>query len=404
MSLYNLSISSSESQSSYSSEASSLLGGYSNAYSPLSTSSNFLPLTNINMSNNHETSEKIAWWSDTLATDRSSLENACRLSYCSDGLLPKYLGGDVHQSFDGLCDMGSAEKEIWASSSIVSSTTLPEAVTFKVPSVSMASSSSESIQRHMSAQSESSSATSTDEGLSEFSGESLRSESLYNVAPPPREVHPPPRPLLPAALKAPREAARPRRLLPDSIPVAQRALPMPPSNDFSQSKTSRPGLPKVDELPDLSQRKRTMLKLTSTVSKRIAPTPSQPSAKEMASHHRDSNDDFLVKCRLAGMTYKEIRKQGKFTEAESTLRGRFRVLTKHKSARVRKPEWQENDVSLVLLNLSITNTGTDPSSEKGSSQADQSFRFIKRQDSMEASCGLYCESWGIISFRECHLS
>jgi hypothetical protein len=46
------------------------------------------------------------------------------------------------------------------------------------------------------------------------------------------------------------------------------------------------------------------------------------------------------------MTYKEIRRKGGFIEAESTLRGRFRTLTKHRDARVRKPEWTENDVSL----------------------------------------------------------
>lgn len=56
-------------------------------------------------------------------------------------------------------------------------------------------------------------------------------------------------------------------------------------------------------------------------------------------------DDFLIKSKLAGMTYKEIRRKGGFTEAESTLRGRFRTLTKHKEARVRKPEWADIDVS-----------------------------------------------------------
>jgi hypothetical protein len=62
-------------------------------------------------------------------------------------------------------------------------------------------------------------------------------------------------------------------------------------------------------------------------------------------HFRDVEDDFLVRSRLAGMSYKEIRRQGNFPEAESTLRGRFRTLTKHKAARVRRPEWTDNDVS-----------------------------------------------------------
>ena len=58
-------------------------------------------------------------------------------------------------------------------------------------------------------------------------------------------------------------------------------------------------------------------------------------------------DDFLVRSKEAGMTYREIRKQGNFKEAESTLRGRYRTLTKSKEARVRKPEWQDKDVSSI---------------------------------------------------------
>lgn len=60
---------------------------------------------------------------------------------------------------------------------------------------------------------------------------------------------------------------------------------------------------------------------------------------------RSAKDEFLVRSKLSGMTYREIRRKGNFTEAESTLRGRFRTLTKDKEARKRKPEWQENDVS-----------------------------------------------------------
>ena len=56
-------------------------------------------------------------------------------------------------------------------------------------------------------------------------------------------------------------------------------------------------------------------------------------------------DEYLVRSKLAGMSYKEIRTTGNFTEAESTLRGRFRTLTKRKEQRVRKPQWLEKDVS-----------------------------------------------------------
>lgn len=59
---------------------------------------------------------------------------------------------------------------------------------------------------------------------------------------------------------------------------------------------------------------------------------------------QDEKNMFLVRSKLAGMSYKEIRDRGNFKEAESTLRGRFRTLTKDKERRVRKPEWEERDV------------------------------------------------------------
>ena len=60
---------------------------------------------------------------------------------------------------------------------------------------------------------------------------------------------------------------------------------------------------------------------------------------------RRASDEFLVRSKLAGKSYKDIRVEGRFTEAESTLRGRFRTLTKRKEQRVRKPQWHEKDVS-----------------------------------------------------------
>lgn len=60
---------------------------------------------------------------------------------------------------------------------------------------------------------------------------------------------------------------------------------------------------------------------------------------------QDSKDEFLVHSKRAGMSYKQIKEIGQFSEAESTLRGRFRTLTKHKEHRVRKPEWYDADVS-----------------------------------------------------------
>ncbi|EME49572.1 hypothetical protein DOTSEDRAFT_20009 [Dothistroma septosporum NZE10] len=63
--------------------------------------------------------------------------------------------------------------------------------------------------------------------------------------------------------------------------------------------------------------------------------------------HRRSRDRYLLKMREKGWSYKEIKHRGNFSEAESTLRGRVRVLTKDKSQRVRKPEWTEKDLGLL---------------------------------------------------------
>ena len=77
---------------------------------------------------------------------------------------------------------------------------------------------------------------------------------------------------------------------------------------------------------------------------------SQSQCKESCSSYRRSSsqrracDEFLVRSKLAGLSYRDIRVQGHFTEAESTLRGRFRTLTKRKEQRVRKPQWHEKDV------------------------------------------------------------
>ncbi|EME89058.1 uncharacterized protein MYCFIDRAFT_89639 [Pseudocercospora fijiensis CIRAD86] len=62
---------------------------------------------------------------------------------------------------------------------------------------------------------------------------------------------------------------------------------------------------------------------------------------------RRDRDKYLLKMRERGLSYKEIKRRGKFKEAESTLRGRIRVLTKDKSERVRRPDWTENDLQLL---------------------------------------------------------
>lgn len=55
-------------------------------------------------------------------------------------------------------------------------------------------------------------------------------------------------------------------------------------------------------------------------------------------------DKMLIDMRNKGHSYKDIKRAGHFKEAESTLRGRLRTLTKEKSERVRKPKWNGRDV------------------------------------------------------------
>ena len=63
-------------------------------------------------------------------------------------------------------------------------------------------------------------------------------------------------------------------------------------------------------------------------------------------NHDASKDALLVRLRQEGKSYKEIRDTGCFDGLqESTLRGRYRTLTKNKEQRVRKPTWDQPAVS-----------------------------------------------------------
>lgn len=70
-----------------------------------------------------------------------------------------------------------------------------------------------------------------------------------------------------------------------------------------------------------------------------------PNILKATLHYTDSRNAFLIDCKRRGLSYKEIKRMGGFKEAESTLRGRFRTLTKSKEQRVRKPKWLQRDVS-----------------------------------------------------------
>ena len=75
------------------------------------------------------------------------------------------------------------------------------------------------------------------------------------------------------------------------------------------------------------------------------------SERERETVLRERRDQYLLDRREEGYTYKDIKVMGNFSEAESTLRGRVRVLTKDRSERVRRPVWTESDVSALLCQL-----------------------------------------------------
>lgn len=75
--------------------------------------------------------------------------------------------------------------------------------------------------------------------------------------------------------------------------------------------------------------------------------PSQPveqAVRYVPEVTRNNRDEYLQEARRRGLSYKEIKRRGGFTEAESTLRGRIRILSKPKEMRVRKPQWNRSDV------------------------------------------------------------
>ncbi|PKY06964.1 hypothetical protein P168DRAFT_287485 [Aspergillus campestris IBT 28561] len=81
-------------------------------------------------------------------------------------------------------------------------------------------------------------------------------------------------------------------------------------------------------------------------------SPEQPTTKTIPCQI-DTRNALLIEYKRRGLSYKDIKRIGGFREAESTLRGRFRTLTKAKDQRVRKPMWSEKDVCPPSLPLYI---------------------------------------------------
>ncbi|KAJ5622414.1 hypothetical protein N7528_005646 [Penicillium herquei] len=99
----------------------------------------------------------------------------------------------------------------------------------------------------------------------------------------------------------------------------------------------------------------------------ISPSYSQPqftapSPIKTTLQSDDARNSLLVEWKRSGLSYKDIKRIGNFKEAESTLRGRFRTLTKAKERRVRKPKWQEKDIELLREAVKIHTEKTTPDS------------------------------------------
>lgn len=87
---------------------------------------------------------------------------------------------------------------------------------------------------------------------------------------------------------------------------------------------------------------------SSTMRLEHAQTQHENPAIKASLHYSDARNALLIQWKRAGLSYKDIKRMGGFKEAESTLRGRFRTLTKAKEQRVRKPKWLKRDVSIPL--------------------------------------------------------
>ncbi|KUJ21167.1 uncharacterized protein LY89DRAFT_665617 [Mollisia scopiformis] len=333
------------------------------------------------MNNTQQTDARAEWWPGSTRSTKDPNVTAYDLAMTFDSL-----GGPYHQigrpsqldSAPPYHQIGQRPPQLFSAWSMTASsahkwisstdptTISPKALTLNTSCGSLASSGSS--QASMLALSEASTTASVVDGMGDLSSP----ENLVVVEPQP-------------------QLRRPRQILPDSGPSSERIVPVLRSQDIpsgrNASRKTRKRSVKAVETESHARRSSSPSHLSPTADSHVEkskddhsrrkkfetkltdpPTPSdsvleQPTATLQAAHHREAKDDFLIKSKLAGMSYKEIRKQGKFTEAESTLRGRYRTLTKHKTARVRKPEWNDNDLRLLKRAVRKLSYG-DPSKSK----------------------------------------
>ncbi|KAG6047786.1 hypothetical protein E4U39_000148 [Claviceps sp. Clav50 group G5] len=78
--------------------------------------------------------------------------------------------------------------------------------------------------------------------------------------------------------------------------------------------------------------------------------PTSPSPEEtplVMTDRKTYQDELLKKGRRQGIAYRDLRVKHRFDVSESTLRGRYRNLTKSRSERPRDPQWTEQDSELL---------------------------------------------------------
>ncbi|TVY78156.1 hypothetical protein LSUE1_G005731 [Lachnellula suecica] len=289
---------------------------------------------------------KMKWWSEV--SRNSSAQSGHGLSATNDRLA-NYQPEQQDFEYGNIWNNELPSTKTWATQAAVAESTIsPKLLTLDVPSAPL--SSSGSIQETIISYSDSSSNHSVAEDA-DLSGP----DQLIVIEQP--VLIPPPRQMPPESMPSPRRAA-------SSILSNKTPSPKAPKKRLLKSKSAgnsrrRRGISKDSEAeyhpkrsgptgPKASAQKRLEPNNRQADEESWTGSPSpQTSTNAQAAHHRDAKDDFLVRSKLAGMSYKAIREQGKFTEAESTLRGRFRTLTKHKTARVRKPEWTDSDIKLL---------------------------------------------------------
>lgn len=158
---------------------------------------------------------------------------------------------------------------------------------------------------------------------------------------------------LPLVSSSKRLNAKGRKELPDNPrPTGHQSVQSEVSSSSQRSSNKHTVAHRPKHLPDIKPKPR-----------RISPTePSSPRRQTRTAQaaERSRQDEFLIRSRRAGMTYRDIRREGNFKEAESTLRGRYRTLTKPKEERRRRPEWTGKDVSCRLTLLIVwTTTSAD---------------------------------------------